>query len=50
MNEEATSGVAAGGPVRGSDINTCSETLKKNRIDEKRKRHERGLILYNPVT
>ena len=50
VNEVEASGVAVGGPVRGSDINTCSEALKKNRIDEKDKRHERGLILYSPVT
>ena len=50
VNEVETSGVAVGGAVRGSDINTCSEALKKNRIYEKDKRHERGLILYSPVT
>ena len=37
-------------PVRGSDISTCSVTLKKNRIDGKHKRNERGLISHSPVT
>ena len=50
VNEVETSGVAVGGAVRGRDINTCSATLKKDRIDEKHKRHERGMILYSPVT
>ena len=50
VSEVETSGVTVGGPVRGNDINTCSETLKKIRIGEKHKRHESGLILYSPET
>ena len=45
-----TSVVDVGGPVRGSGINTCSVTLKKNGIRGKHKKRERGLILYSPVT
>ena len=50
VNEVETSDVDVSEPVRGSDTSTCSVTLKKNRIDGKHKRHERGLILYSPVT
>ena len=33
-----------GYPVRGSGINICSAILKKGRIVEKHKRHERGFV------
>ena len=50
VNGVTASGVDVGGAVRGHGINTCSVTLKKNRIREKHKKHERGLISYSLVT